>query len=72
MTTMQTGKELVIDTAIEGELIDATPDCEGGFRACTNTDMQLVDDPYESDVNNTPGVKRWLCDACYGELCDEI
>lgn len=57
---------------IDGELIDEAPDCQGGYRACTNIDVELVEDPYESDVNNTPSQLIYLCPACYDELCADI
>lgn len=32
----------------------------------------LREDPWEVDVNNTPGIMIWICDECYGALVDEI
>jgi hypothetical protein len=64
--------ELVPDEALEGELLDAVQDCDGGYRECTNTNVELVEDPYESDVNDTPGQMRWLCPECLQQLVWDI
>lgn len=48
-----------------------TPWCELKYRGCTN-DAQLVEDPYEADVNNNPGVMVWACENCIRELADDI
>lgn len=57
---------------IDGELLDEQ-DCELGYdRYCTNTDVALVDNPYEADVNNTPGQLIWACPTCLQELADDI
>lgn len=53
-----------------GELLGS--DCQENRRGCTNTDVTLVEDPYEADVNNTPGVLILSCPACLDELCLEI
>jgi hypothetical protein len=45
--------------------------CELRHCGCT-FDGQLVEDPYEADVNNTPGVMIVACDHCLGELSDDI
>jgi hypothetical protein len=59
--------ELDVDTAISGELLDTDPDCSLAYqRCCTNRDVKLVEDPYEAEVNNTPGQLILACDACLG------
>lgn len=61
-----------IDNAVDGELLDGQ-DCGLAYdRHCTNTDVQFVEDPYEADVNNTPGQLIWACPPCLRELCDDI
>jgi hypothetical protein len=60
------------DTAITGELLNNNPDCSLRYNVCTNTNVKLVEDPYEADVNNTPGQLIWTCDTCYNELCLDI
>jgi len=47
-------------------------ECEQGYSRCTNTDVQLVEDPYESGVNNNPEQLIWTCPECYQDICDEI
>lgn len=41
-----------IEEVIEGVIVE---DCDLGYSNCTNTNVDLVEDPYESDVNNNPG-----------------
>jgi hypothetical protein len=35
-------------------------------------DVRDHEDPYEADVNNTPGVKIRVCDACYDNRRDDL
>lgn len=56
------------------EIIDAEilGQCEIAFeRYCTGT-ATLQEDPYEADVNNTPGIMIWVCDACLHEIAMDI
>lgn len=62
--------EIVPSDAIEGEVL--TDDCALGYRGCTNTNVALVEDPYEADVNDTPGVLVMACPSCLQERCDDI
>lgn len=63
------GLSRVDDDTLEGELLDEEQDCQVAYqRFCTNTNVRLVEDPYEADVNNNPGQMIWACDACYDEL----
>ena len=61
--------DLVLDDAVEGELLDG---CQLRYSVCTNTDVELREDPYEADVNNNPGVLVLCCPACLGELAADI
>lgn len=61
--------ELQRTDVIDGELLE---DCEVGMSGCTNTGMELVEDPYEADVHNTKGVLIYACLACLQSLSDEI
>lgn len=47
-------------------------DCKIRYNECTNTNVQYVEDPYEADVNNTPGVMIWVCDECLHEIHMDI
>lgn len=64
--------EVTPDTSITGELLDTHQNCSLHYRGCTNTDVTLVENPYEADVNNTPGQLIWTCGHCYNELCLDI
>ena len=55
----------------DGDLLDEH-ECKQGYSRCTNTDVQLVEDPYESDVNNNPGQLLWTCPECHQGICDGI
>ena len=39
---------------------------------CLSPKAKKVEDPYEADVNNNPGVMVWLCDADLAQLLEEI
>lgn len=64
--------ELVLDVAVEGELLDAVQDCQGGTSECTNTNVELREDPYEADVHNNPGQLLWLCPECEEQYALDI
>ncbi|QYN17499.1 hypothetical protein [Amycolatopsis sp. DSM 110486] len=53
------------------ELFVAASNCEGGTSSCTNTDVDLVEDPYDADVYNTT-VMRWLCPSCVEQIAEAI
>jgi hypothetical protein len=56
------------------EIIDsmlAEHACSLRYNGCSGYG-ELVEDPYESDVNNTPGVMIMACARCLEELCDDI
>lgn len=53
------------------ELIVTGVRCEEARSGCQGLG-QLVEDPYEADVNNTPGVMRWICAHCLDELALDI
>jgi hypothetical protein len=53
------------------ELIVTGVRCELQYRGCLGLG-QLVEDPYEADVNNTPGVMIWACAHCLDELALDI
>lgn len=59
----------LVEEILEGELLDG---CEIGRSVCTNTGVELVEDPYESDVHNNPGVLIMACPACLHELYLDI
>lgn len=64
------GKELAIrGPVVDAELVD--DECELGRRGCTGTG-ELVEDPYEADVNNNPGQLILACPNCLQELSDDI
>ena len=59
-------RELVpVEDVIEGVIVE---DCELGYSNCTNTNVELVEDPYESDVNNNPGRLIMACPECLHDL----
>ena len=62
--------ELVPDEAVEGELLDN--ECSLRYSVCTNTHVELVEDPYDADVNNTPGQLILACPECLVELALDI
>lgn len=63
--------ELARDESIEGELL--TGQCSLAYtRFCTNTNVQLVEDPYEADVNDTPGQLIEACPECLEQLALDI
>lgn len=45
--------------------------CQLRYRGCEG-DGEWHEDPYESDVNDTPGVMILACDYCLTELADDI
>ena len=59
------------DDVLDGDVLDGR-ECEQGYSRCTNTNVQLVEDLYESDVNNNPGQLIWACPECYEDICDDI
>lgn len=57
----------------EGELLDDKHNCKIAFtRFCINSNVELVENLYEADVNNNPGQLIWACPECLQELVDEI
>jgi hypothetical protein len=62
--------DLVLDEAVEGELLDGN--CQLRYSVCTNTDVELREDPYEADVHNTPGKLVMACPECIRELAADI
>lgn len=54
-----------IEEVIEGVIVE---DCDLGYSNCTNTNVDLVEDPYESDVNNNPGQLIMACPECLHDL----
>lgn len=60
----------LVGEVLDGELLGG--DCQENRRGCTNTDVTLVEDPYEADVNNTPGVLILACPACLDAIALEI
>ena len=62
-------------TTASGPIADAeivSNRCELAYqRYCTGTGS-LVEDPYEADVNNTPGQMIVACTACLHELALDI
>lgn len=62
--------ELAHATAFEGELLNS--DCSLGYAVCTNRGVQLVEDPYEADVDNTPGQMILACPECLDQLALDI
>jgi hypothetical protein len=58
-----------------GEIIDAEiveDTCELSYdRFCTGSG-ELVEDPFEADVNNNPGQMIVACPACLAELAADI
>jgi hypothetical protein len=63
--------ELVpVEEVIDGEIVSG--DCELGHSVCTNTGVELVEDPYESDVHNNPGQLIMACPECLQSLSDSI
>ena len=47
------------------------PACTHRYSGCT-FDGVLVEDPYEKDVNETPGVMIIACEHCLQQLKDDI
>lgn len=62
--------ELAHTTTFEGELL--SDDCSLGYSVCTNRGVQLVEDPDEADVNNTPRQMILVCPECLNELALDI
>lgn len=58
-----------VQEVLEGVIVE---DCELGYPDCTNTDVELVEDPYEADVNNNPGQLIMACPACLQDLSNSI
>lgn len=79
MVLVLTGTDQTREAAM-GELVPVQPiiegvivgDCDLGYSNCTNTNVELVEDPYESDVNNNPGQLIMVCPECLQELCNDI
>lgn len=46
--------------------------CTFPFTECTGKNVQRVEDPYDADVNNAPGVMIMACEACLQDLKDSI
>jgi hypothetical protein len=58
--------ELVqVQEVIEGVIVEG---CELGYSNCTDAKVELVEDPYESDVNNNPGQLIMACPECLHDL----
>lgn len=64
----QTAVELV--NIVDGELVGK--DCELRRSVCTNQGVELVEDQYERDVYETPGVLVLGCPECLRALAEEI
>lgn len=46
--------------------------CQERREGCTIFGAQRVEDPYEADVNNNPGVMIVACEKCLDALAAEI
>jgi len=63
------GELVQVEEMIEGVIVE---DCELGYSSCTNTNVELVEDPYEADVHNNPGQLIMSCPECLQDLSDAI
>ena len=64
------GELVQVQEAIEGEVV--TGDCSLTYPVCTNTGVELVEDPYEADVNNNPEQLIMECPECLQDLSNDI
>jgi hypothetical protein len=60
-------------TELEPYVFDGkiTEECELIYNCCT-VDATWLEDPYEADVNDNPGVMIRACPECYQELVWDI
>ena len=67
---MATGELVALGQVVEAEIVEEQ--CQLRFSRCTNRDLQLVEDVYESDVYDTPGQLLMLCPNCAEDNKDAI
>jgi hypothetical protein len=67
---MSSGELVAVGPVVEAEIVEEQ--CQLRFSRCTNRDVQLLEDVYESDVNNTPGRLLMLCPNCAEDNKDAI
>jgi hypothetical protein len=46
--------------------------CTHPYSSCTGKNVERAQDPYEADVNNSPGVMIMACEECLQQLGNEV